>query len=253
MRYAILADIHSNLEAFQAVLAHLAVQGGADQLWCLGDIVGYGPDPAACIELLQQQPHISIAGNHDWAAIGKVPLAQFNPDAAAACRWTALQLETRHVRYLESLPLHAEAEGFTLVHGSPREPTWEYLLTLDAIEANLGHQTTPHCLVGHSHVPFVAACSTQGIAQGLPTISHCEELEFDLGEPIVLNDQRFVINPGAVGQPRDGDPKASYAVYDATNGAITFFRTSYDIEAVQRKMRAAGLPSRLSQRLSYGL
>ncbi len=245
MRYAILADIHANLAAFQAVLAHLETQGGANQLWCLGDIVGYGPDPGDCIDLLQQYPHVSIAGNHDLAAIGKLPIAQFNPDAAAACRWTALQVEAEHIRYLEALPLRVETQGFTLVHGSPREPTWEYLLTLDAIEANLTNQTTPHCLVGHSHVPFAVACSTQG--------DNCEELEFAMGETVLLKDRRFVINPGAVGQPRDGDPRASYAVYDDTSGDIAFFRTSYDIEAVQRKMRAAGLPSRLIQRLSYGL
>ena len=136
MRYAILADIHSNLAAFTAVLDDIEHRGGVEEIWCLGDIVGYGPDPHQCLELLHQHNHICVAGNHDWAAVGKLDTSFFNPDAAAACHWTAQQLSPEDVHYLESLPLVIERNDFTLAHGSPRDPIWEYLLSTSSAKQN---------------------------------------------------------------------------------------------------------------------
>jgi len=155
VRYAIIADIHANLAAFTAVLDDIARQGGVEEVWCLGDVVGYGPDPHQCIELLRHYDHVCVAGNHDWAAIGKLSLSEFNPDAAAASRWTAQQLSPEDVAYLESLPLVIEKDDFTLVHGSPREPIWEYLLSISAARQNFTYFQSQFCLVGHSHVPLV--------------------------------------------------------------------------------------------------
>jgi len=245
MRYAIIADIHSNLVAFQAVLDDIEQQGGADQLWCLGDIVGYGPDPGPCIDLLQQYSHICVAGNHDLAAIGKISAADFNPEAAAACHWTTRQMKKTHIRYLEGLPQVIPRQDFTLVHGSPREPIREYLLSVSIARENFAFFSTPYCLVGHSHVPLVFKqtadddCSLGQLSSNIFGLS--------------LGENRMIINPGGVGQPRDGDPRASYAIYDSQAQAIRPYRVTYDIAATQDKMVALGLPMRLAVRLSYGL
>ena len=154
MRSLILADIHANLEAFQAVLYDANSRGPIDQLWCLGDIVGYGPNPGEVIDLLREHDHLSIAGNHDWAAIGKIDTSEFNPYARSAALWTQAQLTKEHVDYLSRLPLTLVTGIFTLAHGTPRDPIWEYLVTETAALASLEHLQTNHCLVGHSHIPF---------------------------------------------------------------------------------------------------
>ena len=240
MRYAILADIHGNLAAFKAVLQDIEERGGAEQLWCLGDIVGYGPDPAECIALLCQYNHLCVAGNHDWAAIGRVDISDFNPDAAEACRWTARQLSSEDVRYLENLPLTLSRDDFTIVHGSPREPIWEYVISTESAGANFQFFETRFCLIGHSHLPVVFENVGQRcVLMGLPA-------ELKLGE------NRLIINPGGVGQPRDGDPRAAYAIYDAGAATIYHYRITYDIEATQQRMVEHGLPVFLAMRLSYG-
>jgi diadenosine tetraphosphatase ApaH/serine/threonine PP2A family protein phosphatase len=242
MRYAIIGDIHANLTAFQAVLEDIGHQGKAEKIWCLGDVVGYGPDPHECIELLQQTNHVCVAGNHDWAAIGKISTAEFNPDAAAACRWTTKQLKPADVAYLSTLPLAIEEGDFTLVHGSPREPIWEYLISISIAEENYAFFKSRFCLVGHSHVPLVFTKSKSGVlASQLP------------GYGATLGKERLIINPGAVGQPRDGDPRASYVIYDSEAKTIKLYRVPYDIRATQDKMVAHGLPIRLVARLSYGV
>jgi predicted phosphodiesterase len=152
MRIAVVADVHANLEAFQAVLAHA---GDVDEVWSLGDIVGYGPDPSACISLLHTYPHIAIAGNHDYAATGVIGTEDFNPYAAEAARWTATQLSLEDQLWLSNLSaVHAEGE-YTLAHGSLNDPIWEYLISPDRARAHLEHQATPYCFVGHSHLPHV--------------------------------------------------------------------------------------------------
>ena len=240
MRYAILADIHGNLAAFKAVLQDIDGRGGAEELWCLGDIVGYGPDPSECIALLRQHNHLCVAGNHDWAAIGKVDISDFNPDAAEACRWTARQLSPEDVRYLENLPLTLSRDDFTIAHGSPREPIWEYVLSTQSARANFQFFETRFCLIGHSHVPLVF----ENVG------GRCALME--LPAELRLGENRLIINPGGVGQPRDGDPRAAYAIYDEDAATIYHYRIPYDIEATQERMVKHGLPIFLAARLSYG-
>jgi len=243
MRYAIIADIHANLAAFTAVLEDIEHRGGVEEVWCLGDIVGYGPDPHQCIELLRQCEHVCVAGNHDWGAIGKIDLSDFNPDAATACRWTAQQLSPEDIKYLENLPLVIEKDSFTLAHGSPREPIWEYLISTSIASENFTFFQSQYCLVGHSHVPLVfrdenGSCSFS-------------KLTANIG--LMLGQSRLIINPGGVGQPRDGDPQASYAIYDSETSLVRLYRIPYDIAATQDKMMQNGLPVRLVVRLQYGM
>jgi diadenosine tetraphosphatase ApaH/serine/threonine PP2A family protein phosphatase len=242
MRYAIIADIHSNLEAFTAVLGDIERKGGVDEIWCLGDIVGYGPDPHQCIESLRRCKHICVAGNHDWAAIGKVDTSYFNPMAATACQWTAKQLSPEDIEYLESLPLTIEKNGFTLVHGSPMEPIWEYVISTSIAAKNFAYFRSPFCLVGHSHVPAVYK-EMKGLCRAVP---------FSPSIGMVLGEERMIINPGGVGQPRDGDPRASYAIYDSDSRVLRLYRLPYDIGATQDKMMQAGLPIHLITRLKEG-
>jgi len=243
LRYAILADIHGNLTAFKAVLDDIEGRGGVDEIWCLGDIVGYGPEPVECIALLKELNHRCIAGNHDWAVVGKLELADFNPEAAAACLWTAQQLSLSEADYLKELPLSLRCDDFTLVHGSPREPLWEYLLSPQDARNNFSRFETGSCLIGHSHVPL--------IFEFLGEDGFC--LQRPIGETFLKPDgHRLIINPGGVGQPRDGDPRASYAIYDGDGNTISHYRVPYDIEDTQGKMIERGLPHRLAARLSYG-
>lgn len=243
MRYAILADIHSNLAAFQAVLEDSVKRGGFEEIWCLGDVVGYGPDPGECLQLLRQHRHLCIAGNHDWAAIGEVDTSYFNPEAAAAAHWTASQLSVEDIDYLRHLPLTLQRDDFTLAHGSPREPVWEYVLSTQTAKANFAYFDTKFCLVGHSHVPLVFDLDQDNLCQlhQLP------------GELLLKQEEnRLIINCGGVGQPRDGDPRASYGILDDEEGIIYHYRVNYDISTTQQKMAKAGLPFRLANRLSYG-
>ena len=242
MRIAILADIHSNLEALSAVLADAREHGSVDEVWCLGDTVGYGPDPNACLDKILGMNHVLVAGNHDLAAVGKISLADFNPYAAEACRWTTTQLSHEHSEHLANLPLRVERTPFTLVHGSPRDPVWEYVLSLDIAQACFDHFTTPCCLVGHSHIPFICR-QGQRVA---------ELVDAPLGSGVPLGQERLIVNPGSVGQPRDGDPRASYAIYHTEENSLEFRRVPYDLVATQRKMRLAGLPEYLGERLQYG-
>ncbi len=238
-----MGDIHANLAAFQAVLADIQRRGGVEKLWCLGDVVGYGPDPHECIELLSTTDHICIAGNHDWAAIGRIDTADFNPDAAAAADWTAHQLSPEDTEYLTTLPLTIREADFTLVHGSPREPIWEYLMSISLARENFTYFKSLFCLVGHSHVPAIFTLREDGTVKASQFQSRGR----------LLGKDRLIINPGSVGQPRDGDPRASYAWYDSEAGTIKLRRVPYNIRATQERMTARGLPVRLVSRLSYGV
>ena len=244
MRCAIIADIHANLAAFRAVLDDIEHRGGVEEVWCLGDVVGYGPDPHQCIELLHRYKHVCVAGNHDWAAIGKIDTSEFNPDAAAACHWTAQQLSPEDIEYLESLPLVIQQGDFTLVHGSPREPIWEYLISVSSAKKNFAYFQSQFCLVGHSHMPLVFRHSETG---------DCSFVPFSTNVGLVLGKNRLIINPGGVGQPRDSDPRASYAIYDNDTKMARLYRIPYDIVATQTKMVKHNLPVRLVARLSYGV
>jgi len=243
MRYAIIGDIHSNLIAFEAVLQDLEKRGGFNKIWCLGDVVGYGPDPHACIELLKHFDHVCIAGNHDLAAVGLIDILDFNEDAARANLWTADQLTENDKEYLKSLAYKYIEGDFSLFHGSPREPVWEYLLSTSLAKANFKHFDTSFCLVGHSHVPLVFAQSNSNIVS--------RKLEDNTTTE--LGEHRLIINPGSVGQPRNLDPRASYALYDNDVRIIHHYLVEYNIEATQQKMREANLPEFLIERLSQGM
>ncbi len=243
MRTLILGDIHANLLALQAVLAGAEERGGFDQIWCLGDTVGYGPDPSPCLELLRRYPLLAVAGNHDQAATGQLGVEEFNGPAAQAALWTAQQLTAEDRDFLIGLPLITTSEDFTLVHGSLREPLWEYLLSEESAWATFQLLSTRFCLVSHSHIPLIYREN-----QGDPIF-----LDFNEDQKFALNEERYIINPGSVGQPRDRDPRPSYAVYDSGQGTITRHRVSYDISETQERMRQAQLPQRLIDRLNYGV
>ena len=244
MRCAILADIHSNLIAFRAVLDDIDEKGGVEEIWCLGDVVGYGPDPRECLALLRQHNHCCVAGNHDWAAVSKIDISDFNPHAAEACRWTSSQLLDEDIIYLSNLPLMLEKNEFTLVHGSPREPIWEYILSTRSAVENFSHFTTRYCLVGHSHIPLAFSYSDETRV--------CQPCDIPAIFSLKGDTRRFIINPGGIGQPRDNDPRASYAILDVEKEVIRHYRVAYDISATQNRMMELGLPSRLITRLSYG-
>lgn len=243
MRYLIISDIHANYAAFEAVLDSA---GDFDKIWCLGDLVGYGPDPNECVEKLREFDHLCVAGNHDWAVLGRLDLEDFNPDAQKASRWTQAQLTPDNHTYLESLPTILIEEGFTLVHGSPRQPVWEYVLYPSVARPNFNHFGTRFCFIGHTHVPVIFQLVLLEFGE------FCELIQPPLDGPIPLGEQRLIINSGSVGQPRDGDHRASYAILDVEHLTIEYRRISYPIEKTQRRMEEADLPAKLINRLSFG-
>lgn len=244
-RYLITADVHANLEALNAVIA-AAVP--FEQLWCLGDLVGYGPNPNECIELIRRYDHVAVAGNHDWVACGKRTAAGFNPNAAYAAQWTATQLNAEARRFLFDLPETVTKEDFLLVHGSPRAPTQEYLFRAAEAEKCFPHFSTTYCLVGHTHVP----CAF--IQAGRDSPSDVFGVALRSGEPLPLDGRmRMIINPGSVGQPRDYNPQAAYGIYDTGSREFQVHRVAYDVAATQEKMRAADLPESLIERLAFGV
>lgn len=242
MRYLVLSDIHSNLEALQAVLDDA---GPVDEIWCLGDLVGYGPDPNACVELLRSRPHRCVAGNHDWATLGKLDLQDFNSDARQANLWNREQLAPENLAFLDALPQVLTEGQFTLVHGSPRHPIWEYIIEASTAQANFSHFETPFCFVGHTHTPIIFGLVA---ADGREV---CEPLALTEGT-VGLGQERLIINPGSVGQPRDGNPQASYVILNGKALTVEHRRTSYPLERTQAKMLEHDLPLRLVVRLGYG-
>jgi len=241
LRYLILSDVHANLVALQAVLADAP---GFDEIWCLGDLVGYGPNPNECIERIQEFPHVSLAGNHDWAALGKLDIRNFNTDARAATVWTRSELTPGSRDYLVGLPTHLEQDGFCMAHASPREPVWEYILDANVAYANFAHFSSQICLVGHTHIPLIFELN--------PKRQRCEAMIPPLNGAVKLGTRRMIINPGSVGQPRDGDPWASYALLDTEDMTWEFRRVPYSVEITQERMRARDLPGRLIDRLEIG-
>ncbi len=242
MKILLLSDIHANLTALEAVMAEVEQAGSIEAIWVTGDTVGYGPDPNECIELVRESADMVVAGNHELAAIGKMSTEDFNAYAAAAADWTENSLTDSVAEYIAELPLRLEHGDFTLVHGSPRDPVWEYLLTDDGFNANLDHFETPGCVVGHSHFQFLVQMP-EDAARLVP-------MKTDVVTPV--GDDRFFVNPGSVGQPRDGNPNAAYAIYDDGERTVTFKRVEYDTGATQKRMESAGLPEVLIERLSHG-
>jgi len=242
MRIAVVSDIHSNLEALEAVLADL--QGRRpDCVICLGDFVGYGPDPNACIDVLAPRLRAAVVGNHDVAAIGARSIDNFNLLAQEAIIWTQRTLVNGARTYLTALPQRADLEGLLIVHASPRQPVDEYILEVREARAAFAADPFRIAVVGHTHQPAVFVELNHRVsAQGL-----LPEVALRLEE-----NRRYIINVGSVGQPRDGDPRAAYAIIDTTELVATLYRVSYPIEETQRKMEAAGLPGPLIERLAFG-
>lgn len=242
MRILIISDIHANLTAFEAVLDD--AKGQWEYVWCLGDVIGYGPDPNESVELLRTLPHLCLAGNHDWAALGRLDIRTFNTDASKAVAWTRAQLTTDNVAYLEALPVTFVIDQYTLAHGSPREPVWEYILEPTVAAHNFSHFETPYCLVGHTHQPIIyeQVGEVHEIDAILPTYR----------QKRVLNGHRQIINPGSVGQPRDANPDAAYALLDVETNVWEHRRIPYNIAETQRRMRKHDLPERLIARLEHG-
>ena len=244
MRIAVLSDIHSNLVALEAVLAHA---GAVDAVWHLGDIVGYGPDPDGVVARLADLGAIGVRGNHDAAAVGGHEIDSFNREARQAMEWTRANISTTTYAWLAALPQRRVEGAMTLVHGSPLDPTWEYVTDERSARENIAALETTHGLHGHTHVPvawFGRMGDPRARVQGEVTVD---------GDTRTFDGRRAFLNPGSVGQPRDGDPRASYLILDPDAGAATWHRVPYDIDAVAAAMGAAGLPARLADRLSYGI
>lgn len=240
MRVAVLSDIHSNLPALEAVLESI---GPFDQLWVLGDSVGYGPDPDAVIDRLRDEDAVAVQGNHDAAVLGRIPTGTFNELARAAVEWTATTMRPENLDWLAEQPETRVAGDFTLVHGSPRDPLWEYLFSIPTARLNLAAFDTPYCLVGHTHQQLTFR-DDRGQVEAL--------LARDGGE-LVLDERRCILNPGSVGQPRDGDPRACAMTLDTESGNVTWSRVEYPVEATQQAIRALPLPAPLADRLELGV
>jgi diadenosine tetraphosphatase ApaH/serine/threonine PP2A family protein phosphatase len=241
MRILVISDIHANLTALNAVLE---AAGSVDEIWCLGDIVGYGPDPNECVERLHSLPNlVCLIGNHDAAALGNIDLNAFNREARASAHWTQGVLNADSRQFLNSLPERTVVQGVTLVHGSPRSPVWEYLLDPTSAYDNLAYYHTKLCFIGHTHIP-VAFRMVDGM----------DEMEADLlkdGQSPTIEGRMF-LNPGSVGQPRDHNPFAAFAIYNPDILVWRSRRVEYDIASVQDRMRLANLPARLIHRLVEG-
>lgn len=240
MKYAVLSDIHGNLEALEAVLTDVAAWN-PDAVFCLGDFVGYGPDPNACVARLRPVVAAAVAGNHDLAALGELDVSFFNPLAAAAIRWTQVQLSSETRAFLHGLPERIERDGFLAVHGSVRDPIEEYIFDPATAEVSFHARAFRICAVGHTHVPAVFTKHNDGVRAGVLTPE--TPLRIDPAS-------RYIINAGSVGQPRDGDPRAAYLRLD--DDAAHLVRVEYAVERTQEKMLAAGLPPALAERLAYG-
>ncbi|HBO33318.1 MAG TPA: metallophosphoesterase [Anaerolineaceae bacterium] len=240
MRTLIISDIHANLNALEAVLQ---AAGEIDQVWFLGDVVGYGPDPNECIELLRSQPNLqALMGNHDAALMDFISIERFNYEAAEAIRVQAGMISHESRDFLELLRLKLEIDELTLVHGSPRNPIWEYILGATTAKANFDDFSTQGCLIGHTHVPSVFILNETGVVQMLLPENG------DRWQP----NGRFILNPGSVGQPRNFDPRAAFVIWDDEDETFLFKRITYDIESVTKRIMQLGIPKRQATRLWLG-
>ena len=243
MKIGIISDIHSNSEALNSVLKNIEK---VDKFICLGDIVGYGADPNYCIEKVKDLNCKCVGGNHDFAVVGKVNINYFNYAARAAILWTSLQLKKENLNFLLNLKKKIELEDDVLaVHGSPQDPILEYILDKDTANLIFSKFNFKTCFVGHSHL---AGCFSLD-----ENNNQIDYINYSNGGRIeIIKNKRYIINCGSVGQPRDGNPKASYGIYDLKYEIINIYRVSYPIYLTKRKIINAGLPRSLADRLSYG-
>lgn len=241
MKILVISDIHANLVALQTVLK---TAGEVDAVWCLGDVVGYGPNPNECVQLLRQQPNLTcLLGNHDAACVGKMSVETFNQEARQAVQWTESVLTLENREFLLERPEVVVHGNVTLAHGSPREPVFEYLLDVQSATENFAYFETDFCFVGHSHLPIMFTS---------PNGHDNTRLVFPPPHTTLELKPRSIINPGSVGQPRDRDPRAAFAIYDDEAHTWQHLRVEYDIQATQEAMRAANLPERHIERLVSG-
>lgn len=240
MKIGVFSDIHGNLEALDAVLGDMTLSG-TDRFWCLGDVVGYGADPNECVERVRNIAETTVLGNHDLACVDLSETANFNRYAREACTWTEGQLTEKSREWLKSLELTATIDDVTLVHSSPYQPqNWRYMLYISDMVNGFKALTTPMAFIGHSHQPIILV-RREG-----------EYFSINSAEHRVEDGNVCIVNAGSVGQPRDGDPRACYAIWEPEEGKITLKRVSYDVETAQKKIRAAGLPDILASRLEFG-
>jgi len=242
MRVGVISDIHGNAAALETVLEALEDER-LDAVWCLGDLVGYGPEPNRCCELVAHRADLSLVGNHDLGVLGTIPLDEFSPDAAAAARWTETVLTDYSRSYLESLRPEARVDGAEFFRASPRDPVGDYVLSEPVARESLEMTEAPVIMVGHSHVPLAMLLENGRANGGLAPGGH----EADLARG------RWLLNPGSVGQPRDNDPRAAFLILDFEENRATFMRAEYPVERTQSEIRAQGLPETLAQRLALGL
>jgi predicted phosphodiesterase len=242
MRIAVISDIHSNLHALEAVLTDIDAEA-PDEIWCLGDVVGYGPRPNECADIVRERAAIVLVGNHDLAAIGKLDTSEFGPLASESAHWTERRLGPEQAAWLRTLEPAATRAGLELYHGSARDPVWEYVLTEEIALENLQATSAPIVLVGHSHLALALSWDGKQLDGGLARG----------GTELDTSGARWLINPGSVGQPRDGDARAAWLLIDIDAGRAAFKRVPYPIEQTQAEMRAAGLPEDLATRLARGV
>jgi diadenosine tetraphosphatase ApaH/serine/threonine PP2A family protein phosphatase len=242
VRLAVISDVHGNRQAFEAVLGAIA-EIEVEQVWCLGDLVGYGADPDVCVDLARIHADVCLGGNHDLAVRGDLPLEEFSRGAELAARWTQTAIGPDTLAYLTDLPTHGVIGEFGLFHASPRDPVWEYVLS--TLQAELCFDVQPRrvCLVGHSHVALAFHR-----AEGEPATGETRPAETELA----LDAGEWIVNPGSVGQPRDGDPRAAWLELDTARWWARYHRTDYDIAGAAAAIRAARLPDSLAERLRYG-
>lgn len=241
MKVLVISDVHGNRTALEAVLN---AAGEYDAVWCLGDLIGYGPDPNDCVAIIRDLPQlVCLRGNHDSAVVGLTELGKFNIAAQELLLWTKDQLNPIHYHFIKELKPHQELEYVTLAHGSPRNPIWEYIMDVYTATANFAYFSTPLCFVGHSHLPVIYSLSN-GIDRA--EVVFCED-----GDSISLQGLS-IANPGSVGQPRDHDPRAAFAIFNTEDSTWTQHRVQYDVKSVQNRMSLADMPLEYIHRLELG-
>ncbi len=242
MKVAVISDIHANRQAFEATLEAVAASD-ASEVWCLGDLVGYGADPDACVELAREHAAVCLAGNHDLAVTGELSLEEFSKGASLAVQWTREVIDPENLAFLQTLTPQGEESSVGLYHASPRDPVWEYVLSALLAELCLDAQDHRVCLIGHSHVALSFVRHEGELATGEPRRD---------GERLDVAEGEWLLNPGSVGQPRDGDRRASWLLLDLDGMAASFHRADYDVAGAAAAIRAARLPDSLAERLEYG-
>jgi predicted phosphodiesterase len=245
LRAAVISDVHSNQPALETTLAAID-EVGVDEVWCLGDVVGYGAQPDACADLIQQRCAVCLAGNHDLAVLGSLDIATFSETAATAVEWTRENISPATVEFLRGLDPAGVRSGVSLSHASPSDPIWEYVLSVDQAEAGLDAQEQRVGLIGHSHIALFFT-RPEGARR-----SEAQGAQAGDGAVLGLESGDWLLNPGSVGQPRDSDPRAAWLELDTEEWTARYHRVSYDIATAAETILAAGLPSQLAERLAVG-